>query len=253
MPRTKGSKSKSGVPMKGLQEAVVLTKMAYDKHGDKSMSFSEIAESMKLPKGISTPIMGALSEYGLVEKSDLGWRISAEGKNAIFGDIDATRKCFTKISLFADLYHRFGSKAVTSGIIETYLRGKYRKGENVALIIKRFSEGLDYVKGLESGHTISGNVVIGTELNYSRDIALLKLKYALDPPTRDEIHKLIDIVEHELKNEDSSIVKLIKSIKENKDKKEVAKVLFDNLISILGDKYPFLITETKTAKNEDEG
>src|SRR3989344_6708596 len=141
MTRKKGSKSKSGVPIRGLQEAVELTKMAYDKHGDKSMSFSEIAESMKLSKGISTPVMGALGEYGLVERSDLGWRVSAEGKEAIFGDVDAIRKCFTKIPLFSDLYHRYGNKEVTSGILENYLRTKYKKGENVALIIKRFSEG----------------------------------------------------------------------------------------------------------------
>lgn len=253
MPRKKGSKNKSGVPMKGLQEAIELAKMAYDKHGDKSMSFSEIAESMKLPKGISTPIMGALSEYGLVEKSDLGWRVSAEGKSAIFGDIDSAKKCFTQIPLFSELYHKYGDKAVTAGVIEEYLKSKYKKGENTTLIIKRYLEGLNYIRGIESGHPLSSKIVMGTELNYSRDIALLKLKYALDPPTKDEIHKLIDILEQELKNEDSAIVTLIKSVKENKDKKEVAKVLFDNLISILSAKYPFLITETNTTKNEDEG
>src|SRR3989344_4343270 len=207
MTRTKGSKSKSGVPIRGLQEAIELAKMAFDKHGDKSMPFSEIAESMKLPKGISTPIMGALVEYGLVEKSELGWRISAEGKNAIFGDIASIKKCFTKISLFGELYHKYGDKAVTAGVIES-------------------------------------------DLNYGRDIALIKLHYALNPPDKNEIHKLIAEVSDALKDEDTAVVTLVKSIKENIDKKEIAKILFDNLSSILSAKYPFLLTETKNNREE---
>jgi|SRR3989344_1719794 len=251
MTRTKGSKSKSGVPIRGLQEAIELAKMAFDKHGDKSMSFSEIAESMKLPKGISTPIMGALVEYGLVEKSELGWRISAEGKNAIFGDIASIKKCFTKISLFGELYHKYGDKAVTAGVIEGYLKSKYKKGENVSLIIKRYLEGLNHIKGLESGHGITVNqVLIGSDLNYGRDIALIKLHYALNPPDKNEIHKLIAEVSDALKDEDTAVVTLVKSIKENIDKKEIAKILFDNLSSILSAKYPFLLTETKNNREE---
>lgn len=253
MPRKKGSKSKLGIPTRGLQEAVDLTKMAYNKAGDKSMSFSEIAEFMKLQKGVSTPTIGALKEYGLVEKSDLGWRISATGKNAIFGDAEAIKNLFMKNPVFADLYRRFGSKNVTHGIIEQHLRAKYRKGENVGLIVKRFVEGVSYIKGHKSGHISNGSEMqIENNTNHSHIIALIKLKYALNPPSKKEIHTIIDTLEEELKDEDKAITTLIKSIKENREKHDVAKILFDNLISIISAKYPFLIEEPDSEETTEE-
>jgi hypothetical protein len=254
MPRKKGAKSKLGIPIKNLREAIELTKMVYDSAGDKSMSFQELAEFMKLPKGISTPVVGAIKDYQLIEKSDLGWRVSQLGKNAIFGDIEAVKQIFTKNPILADLYNKFGDQDVTPGIIESHLRSKYKKGKNVVLIIKRFLDGLDYIKSLESG-----KVYKPVEEIEPRDTAkwfkVIQLKYALNPSPKEEISKLADMVAKEFENvDDVALNTLSNSIKENKNNKEVLTILVDNLIKIAREEYPIEIFEldAKTKTKEEK-
>jgi len=231
MPRKKGSKSKLGVPIKGLPEVIALVRMAYDNVGDKSMSFREMTTFMKLPKGISTPAIGAISAYHLIEKSNLGWRVSDLGKNAIFNDVNSVKEAFTKNPIFADLYEKFGDKEVTAGIIENYIKSKYKKGGGVAVIINRFLEGLEYINGLKGGKQFKSIETKQTNIDITN---LLKLKYALNPPKKEEISKLAVTVSKDLESiEDISIKTISKSITKNKENSDVLNVLINNVLDIL--------------------
>ena len=150
--RPKGSKS-LGIPQRGLKDALELTKMIYDNVNDKIMSFQEMTDYMKLQKGSANPVVGALFEYGLIERSSNGWKVSDLGKNALFGDATSAKAAFEKNTIFRDLSIQFGDKDITEGILIDYLKKKYKKGENVFLIARRFSEGVAYIRSL-GGTTI---------------------------------------------------------------------------------------------------
>ncbi len=225
--RPKGSKS-IGIPLKGVKEAVELVRMVYEKAGDKTMSFSEMAEYMKLQKGSSTPAVGAVYEYGLIERSGIGWKVSELGKDAIGGNRESVKEAFEKNTIFRDLSIQFGDKEITEGILIEYLRRKYKKGGNVFLIAKRFMEGLQYIKSLESSRTPAESIEPRDEAKWFK---VIQLKYSLNPTK--EISKLADDVAEEFENvNDVALKTLAKSIKENKNNKEVLTVLIDNLIQI---------------------
>ena len=188
MGRPKGSKSKLGIPPKGIIEAVALVKSAYEKAGNNIMSVQDITDFMNLKKGSNYPMLGMLaSDYGLIEKEgDIGYRISDLGERAIKGEKFAIKESFEKNSLFRDLSTQFWDKNVTPGLIIDYLKKKYKKGDNVNLIAQRFLEGSNYIKSI-------GGSQYSSELNSPKNsepspidediILLLKLKYLFIPPS----------------------------------------------------------------------
>lgn len=231
--RPVGKKSELGIPIKGIKEAVELTKMAHEQGKDNIMSFSEMAGYMNLKKGSDTPTIGALKWYGLVEQSDGGWRISDSGQKAIIGDKESIRTAFEKVNLFRELSSQFAEKNVSIGLIIDYIKKKYRRGDNEKRIIaQRFVEGLDYIKNLtDKSQIIEVNKFFKTS---EEVITLIKLKYALTPPSDKDIKELAEDVWDKLKdNQNNGIKILAENIHKNKDNKEGLKPLVDSLIGIL--------------------
>jgi hypothetical protein len=228
--RPKGSKSNIGIPMKGIKEAISLTKMAYEKGKDSIMSFSEISGHMGLQKGSNTTTMGALSAYGFVEQSEGGWKVSELGKRAINGEKEAIRASFEKVDLFRELSSQFGGKNVSPGLVIDYLKKKYKKGENVKIIEQRFSEGMDFIKGLEPEKPQFKSV----KTDAPEIIDLIKLKYALHPPEEKDIKELANKVHLSFKdNQDPSIKILAENINKNKENKGALLALVDSILGIL--------------------
>ncbi len=251
--RPKGAKS-VGIPLRGIKDAIELVKMVYDNAGTKTMSFAEMTNYMKLQKASSTPVVGALYEYGLIERSGIGWRLSELGMLAVKGDKEAVKEAFEKNPIFRDLSIEFFDKEITEGIVIDYLRKKYKKGENVFLIAKRFLEAIQYIKGL-SNLDVRGKAERDRSLAESVDTGkwfkLIQLKYALDPPSESEIDNLVDAVADELSNDsDVSIKTLAISVRENKNDRNSLKLLIDNIVKILSQKYPNLILGLRDKKQK---
>ena len=196
--RPKGSKSSSGIPRTSIVEAIELIKKAYDTHGNNLMSFKELIKSMGIPKGRDIFIAGEILQYGFLEKTAIGWRITQLGKNAILGEQNAVIEAIQKNVIFSDLYHRFADENVTQGSIEDYLKKKYRKGEGVSLIASRFLEIKTYIQELEKKTPKSKKTITKTETNM---IEILRLMYSMFPREETErdikaqIRKLIKLAE----------------------------------------------------------
>lgn len=253
--RPKGTKS-LGIPTKGIKEAIDLTKIIYDKFGDNTMSFSEMIESMKLKKGISTPTVGALYSYGLIEKvGNIGWKVSELGKMGVLGDANSVKEAFEKNVIFRNLSMQFGDKQITSGIIVDYLKKQYKKGENVVLITNRFIEAMNFINSLKKNAPKQKEIEAVSSKDTAKWFKVIQLKYALKPP-KEEISKLADIVAQEFENIDNTALKTLgRSIKENKNNKEILIVLVNNLIQIANEEYPieiFSLAEEETTHTKEE-
>lgn len=229
--RPKGSKTKSGVPIRGIKEAIVLTKMAYEKGKNNLMSFSEISDYMGLQKGSNAPVIGALSSYGFLEQGGGGWKVSELGKRAINGEKEAIRSAFEKIDLFRELSSEFGGKNASLGLIEDYLKKKYRKGENVKIITQRFSEGMDYIKlsGPEKPQEVQT-----MEKPSSKIIDLIELKYALKPAEQKDTETLaMKIYESFKDNPNKGVKVLAENIKKNKKNNAALRALVESVLALL--------------------
>ncbi len=242
--RPKGSKS-LGIPTKSITEAIQIAKTLYENAHDKTMSIEDFAKYLGLEKAGSSPVAGALSAYGLIERSGIGWRISDLGKRIINDDIDAIKGALRRNEIFKDLLAEYENEEVTSGLVVEYLKKNYKKGGNVFIIADRFLESITYIKQLERGMHFDTTVEQKPKIGISSKgwLTLLRLKYALSPPTPEEIENLLVSIEDEFaESDDPAIVSLVAKMKSNSDKKEVLSVLADSLIEIIGEKYPELKT-----------
>ena len=138
----------------------------------------------------------------------------------------------------------------------------HEKGGNVYIIESRFTEATNYIKSLGRAEITSSAFIEPPPTNKGLPIAkllkLVQLKYALNPPDKSEVKKLVGELANELKDEqDVSVSTLAKSMDENKENNEVLKALADNLIKIVSQKYPeFLILkerEKHSTKEERNG
>ena len=253
MGRPKGSRS-LGIPIRGLAEAIDLTKILYEKVGKKHMSYQELAGFLGLRGGSSFPVVGALSEYGFIEKIGEYWKVSDTGELAIKEDIPTLKHALERNPVFKDLLNQFKDKEVTPGAIENHLRKKYKKRSNVHTTVNRFLKSKSYIDSLEKeiSDMISDPIEpITEEIDLTKWIKLIKLKYALNPPKETEINKLFKEVVDVWGEEDVAISTLSKSIEDNKENKEIQKVLIKSLIDIIVKKYP-MIDDLKETKKKEE-
>ncbi len=206
--------------------------MAYEKGKDNLMSFSEISTHMGLQKGSDTPIVGALKSYGFLEQLGGGWKISNLGKRAINGEKEAVRSAFEKVDLFRELSSEFGGKSASPGLIEDYLRKKYRKGENVKIIARRFSEGMDYIELLGLGKPPEAPIT--DKPSSYNTLSLIELKYALKPAEAKDTEALAGkIYENFRDNPNKGIKVLAENIKKNKKNNDVLRALVESLLAVL--------------------
>ncbi len=237
--RPKGSKSRLGIPPKGIIEALALVKGAYEQSKGNTMSVQDITEFMNLKKGSNYPILGMLAtDYGLIEKEgEIGYKISDLGKRAIKGEKFAVKESFEKNPIFRDLSSQFWDKNVTPGLIVDYLKKKYKKGENVSTITQRFLEGVNYIKSLgtkQESYESESEVQIGSTDDLIKIINIIKLKYALNPPQKEELKSIVEGVCNELKNDRNEAIKaLAHNMEKNKNNNEVLKALSESLLSVI--------------------
>jgi len=270
--RPKGSVS-LGIPQTSFKDALEYTKMAYEKYADKTITFDDMANAMNLQKGSLIRISGDLKSYGLIEKEDYGWKITRAGIDAILGDSPTAKHLFEKNSIFKDLSSAFWDKHVTVSIIMDYLRKKYRKGENVKLITERFLEDKNYINSMDgspNGITLtSEHITQELEVHDQRELSklqkLMKLHFALYPPEKEEIDKLVTELSAELKKDtDVSIKSLAEQMEDDKEKIDTLKSLLKTLEKVLSVKYPVLsslddmdanqqMTVHKTKRKQDFG
>lgn len=256
--RPKGSTS-LGIPTKGLQEVVDIVQTLYQKVGGNIMTFSDFTQFLGLNTAQASPLLGVLStDYGLLEREDGNWKLSELGIQVANKDIVAITESFERNSIFKDLSRRFQDKSVTPGVINDHIKKTYKKGQNVYLITERFLESLTYINSLKGNLSQSQQRIIRKgEFDSAKWFKVIQLQYALNPEQMD-IDKMIDIVADDLRDdEDVAIRTLAESMKENKDHKDVLKILINNLVNIVSKKHPNQILELgkkkqKGAKTSDE-
>lgn len=236
--RPKGAKSKLGIPSKSLSDVAGIIKILYENYGNQVISAYEIRETLNLPKMSASPLIGILKEYGLIKAEGNQWVISDLGKRIAEGDREAMLESLKLNSIFKNLINNYGDKDVSPGVIITFLRNNYRKGENALEIAKRYLETMEFI----SQSNKSKNVVLEdkSEGDISKWIKVIQLDFAVNPIK--DYSKLLDDVITELKTDKDPIINsLAQSLSENKDKPEVLKALIDNLAKIAHQKYPKII------------
>lgn len=240
--RPKGAKSQLGIPIKDIDEAVQLVKLVFDKQGSKNITFEDLAKSMSIQTGALVRISNSFKEYGLLEQTEIGWKVTDLGRRAVSNDKAALKEAFEKNDIFKELSGLFWDKDISENIVFDYLKKKYKKGENVKIITDRFLKGREYIKSIE-GENIFIPPQEGARADTSKIIKLIKLKYALNPPKEEEIDNLVEDIIKELRESNIISIKVLtESIDKNKtkEKRAVLSVLIDNIIGILSEDYPEL-------------
>jgi len=243
--RPKGAKSKLGIPSKSLQEMLELVKKAYDSVGSQLMSVDDITTKLGLQKGSNYPILGMLSDAGLIEKEGIGYRVTELAKRALYGDKNALKIAFERNSIFSDLSNHFGDQDITAGLVMAYLKQKYKKGESVELISQRFLEGRNYINASGIGKIyIKERTNEFQKENKSIDASLIqivKLKYALSPVNKSDLSELKKSVCDELKRDSNETIRVLAlNLEKNKDNDQVFSALFDSIWGIFLNDYPEL-------------
>ncbi len=223
--RPKGSKS--GLPFTTFPEAIEYAKSIWQKAEYREISFGEISKFMKLHEKKAARVLNTLRDfYGIVEKSDTGsWRLTETGKRVAKHDATGLKESFSKDAMFADLMSTYGNKEVTEGVIQDYIKKRY-KGVDSEEVKNRF---IDAKKIIDGGHPtttsshISGKTVTGDTFSLS----LLRLKYILDPPTNEQISELVSHLAKTLKESNDDTLQLLAELMEEKkhDKKELANLV----------------------------
>ncbi len=226
--RPKGSTS-IGVPSKSIIEARDLVVQVYRSIEDASASRSDIANILNLKDGNISPTLGVLNEYGLLERTSTGLRVSDLGKRVVNNDIDAIKEALEKNGIFKDLSNHFSEENITPGVIIEYLKKYYKKGSNVVIIAGRFLEAINYIKQSKlSGMPVEKKDSKETSIDW---LKVMQLKYALSPPKQDELHKLTEAVVKELKSSgDGVMISLAEQMKINIDNKDVLNALVSSIV-----------------------
>lgn len=252
--RPAGAKSKSGIPTKSLPEMIDLAKKAYENAGDSAMSVEDITNYLGLIKGSNYPILGMLTEAGVIEKIGIGYKVTDLAKRAISGDRQAIKLIFERNKIFGDLSAHYGDQDITQGLVVAYVKQKYKKGENADLIAQRFLEGRTYINSTGIGKSyvdVGTKTVEKDSFENSAMIAVVKLKYALNPINDDELKSLKEEVCKKLKkNQDAGISALATSLERNMNDDKIFNALFDSLWEVLQSKYKDLVEETFPKKSK---
>lgn len=238
--RGRPRKGRIGVPQTNLIDAITYVKKVYDAFGTASFSFGDMNKTMDITIAFAKRASGEFKQYGLLDKTTGGyWFVTDLGKRAVNGDQGAVLEVLQKLEIFADLYLAFKDQNITRGVIEDYLKKKW-KGFNAALVASRYMDVLNHIKSLAPEKELANKPAFNEKI--------IQLKYALNPPTGNEIPILVDNIFEEFKNDNNSAIRtLVKSMRENKGKTENLRLLFDNFLAILSERYP-IISDEKSKK-----
>ncbi len=244
IPRRKGGRpkgSKSKLAFITFPEAIEHAKLLWKKAGFKEMSFDDIKELTRLHQQKLVRVLGALSgKYGVIEKTDAGyWRLTDAGQRVGKDDPTGLKQVFQKDTMFAELYSKWGDKEVTPGVIRDYVERNF-KGVNAKEVTKRFQQGKNIIRE----HTSQAQKnQLGSIMGGELTLTLFQLKYALNPPSNQEIRNIVRGVVKTFAESDDRVLKLISELMEeivagdrelkDPDRKELAKHL-DRAMNELG-------------------
>lgn len=242
MGRPKGTKS-SGVPPISIKEAVSLVTKAFEKIGYNETSFKEMAQASGQPFGNAVKLFGHIEKnFGLLERTPQGlWKISDLGRRAAKGEKQAIKEAFEKNPIYRALSTNFWTRNVTVGAVETYLKANYKQGSSTPYITNKFIEAKNYLKKLEGAPIEAEKNEPNTEGTVTGTPEylplLIQLKYALNPPKKEEITQIVNNLVLKLKTDDATLNALVKQMQENKEDEQILKVLTNTIWDIYKDKY----------------
>jgi hypothetical protein len=227
--RPKGSKSK--LPFTTFQDALKYAKMIWEKAEYKEMSFKEISNFMGLHPQVAVRVLNALKDfYGIVEQLENGnWRLTDAGKRAAKHEYTALIEVFTKNKMFGELFNTFYGKNVTEGAILSHIEKNY-KYVDAEEVKNRLLEGIQIIESAkkQSEQTIP-------TISKDKGLLLFQLKYALKPPSTEEISALVEKVADTLKESNDDVLKLISDLMmEKKANKEELFALLIRAMKRLG-------------------
>jgi len=220
--RPKGSKI--GLPFTTFPEALDYVNKIWQKAQYNEMAFKDMSSFMGLHPKKAVRVLNTLKDfYGVIEKTESGyWRLTDVGKRAVRNEHTALKEIFSKNPMFAELHNTFGSKSVTEGVILDHIRKKY-KGVDVEEAKRRLLEGISIIgQNKKDGYEHPNQ-------NMSQDfiLPLFQLRYALKPPSNEEIENLVEKVAIGLKGSNDDVLKFISGlmIEKKKERGELVNLL----------------------------
>lgn len=242
----KARKGRTGLPSIDLIDAISYAKKAYDKFGTNLKTFASMAEAMEMQKAYAKRAFGEISNYGLIEKVGVFWQISDLGKRAVTGDRSAVEYMVAKNEILEDLFNTFKGFSPERDVVEEHIKRK-KPTVNAVIVADRFLKTVDYLNKL-GAPPIQPVSEIKPEF-----FDFVRLKYALNPPKKEEVADLASMVALKFKKyDDHAIKELANKIKENKDNHERLTLLVELLESILSSKYEFSIPKKENPVEKEE-
>jgi len=234
-----GRKARTGLPQINMLDAITYVKKAYQNTGSNLKSFAGMAQAMGIAEAFFKRASGELREYGLITQEGTGWKITDLGRRAANGERSAVIEVLETNSIMKDLYSELKDKNYDRDYIEDFIRKKrFAYNINVSLVADRFLLAMGHIKNLVEGEPY----VVGEERNVEQTplfIKIIKLKYALFPPSKSEIKGLVEDLSLEAEsNKDIAIKSLIGKMVDKKDNEAELKTLMELLIEIVSNKYP---------------
>jgi hypothetical protein len=238
------------VPQASINEAIGYIRKVSDIVGDRAMSFDETMGHMGVSKAYGKVFVKVFKDYGLMEQIKGGfWKISPLGIKCLNGEYNAIKDAFERITLFKQLMEVFGKGKFTSKAVSDYLKNKYHKPENyVKNAAEKFWAGKEYLEKVERGTETTKELEMPLDTtDIRKTLKIILLQYAFNPPSSNEIENLIEEVYEEFQDDrDSGIRTLVKSMKENKKDDKNRRLLFNNFLTIISERYPALLKEKKS-------
>ena len=220
--------------------AIQYIKKAYDTIGTRLESFKGMHEAMGMPYGQAIKVFGELKDYGLIEPQGTGYVITDLGKRVSTDDKSAVIEVLEKNNILKKVYAELKDKNFTKSYVEDLVKkGRFGYNLNVSLIAERFMSAVAYIKSLEGEIASIGYNNKSSPPNMGLFVKILKLNYALNPPTGSEVIKLVHELFKEVENNNNPYIKSLtsKMLEKKSDTKEL-KTLMELLIGVIFQEYP---------------
>lgn len=234
-----GRKARTGLPQINMLDAIAYVKKVYQNIGGNLKSFSGMAQAMGITEAFFKRASGELRVYGLITQEGTGWKITDLGRRAANGEKSAVIEVLETNDIMKVLYAELKDKNYDRDYVEDFIRKKrFAYNINVSLVADRFLLAMEHIKNLVEGE----EYIVGEKRNVEQTplfIKIIKLKYALFPPSNSEVKRLVEDLSLEAEsNKDATIKSLIGKMVDKKDNEAELKTLMELLIEIVSNKYP---------------
>ncbi|OGJ12562.1 hypothetical protein A3K82_00080 [Candidatus Pacearchaeota archaeon RBG_19FT_COMBO_34_9] len=249
----KGSrKPRTGLPQVNMIDAIDYVKKAYESTGTNLKSFAGMAKAMGISEVFAKRAFGELKDYGLIEQESNGWKISDLGRRVANGERNAVIEILERNSILKTLYSELKDKNYDRDFVVDYVKKRrFSYSINHSLVADRFISALDYIQKLGESGKQEFSQSNKSPIQNSLFLSIIKLKYALTPPSKKEIAKLVkELSEEAQKGNDVVIKSLTKQMMDKKEHEQVLHSLLESLVAVISEKYPSFSFETGEAQEE---